>query len=261
MNRRRSSRMSYGSHRTAHGLTGNQLKLIGIVAVLIDNIGAVVIQGGILHGTNRAMYQAIIATPSGHMWMMAGQVCRYCGRLAFPIFAFLVAEEFARTRNRWEYSMRMLIFAVISEIPFDLAVYHTSFYFKYQNMLFTLFLGAMVMMVMEHTRNIAVKVAGLAAGCALSWAIQADYNVIGILLIVVMYLFRHNDTAQLVGGIVICAVESISYYCISALAYVPIVLYNGRRGALQLKYLLYVFYPLHLIVLYGIVQLGIGAGS
>ncbi|MCC8027069.1 MAG: conjugal transfer protein TraX [Clostridium sp.] len=257
MNRRRSSHMSYGSRTTAHGLTGNQLKLIGIVAILIDNIGAVVIQGGILHGANRAMYEAIIATPSGHIWMVAGQVCRYCGRLAFPIFAFLVAEEFVRTRNRWEYTMRMLVFAVVSEIPFDLAVYHTPFYFHYQNMLFTLFLGLMVLMAMEHTRNTAVRGAALAAGCALSWLIQADYNVVGILLIVTMYWFRHNDIAQLVGGVVICAVESISYYCISALAYVPVVLYNGRRGALQLKYLFYVFYPVHLIVLYGIAQMAL----
>lgn len=257
MNRRKSSHMSYGSHTTAHGLTGNQLKLIGMMAILIDNIGAVVIQGGILHGTNSAMYQAIIATPSGHMWLVAGQACRYCGRLAFPIFAFLVAEEFVRTRNRWEYAMRMLVFAVVSEIPFDLAVYHTSFYFHYQNMLFTLFIGIMVMMVMENTRNTVVKGAALAAGCLLSWVIQADYNIIGVLLIITMYWFRHHDIAQLIGGILICAVESISYYCVSALAYVPVVMYNGRRGALQLKYLFYVFYPVHLIVLYGVVQLGL----
>ena len=157
--------------------------------------------------------------------------------------------------------MRMLAFAVISEIPFDLAVYHTPFYFHYQNMLFTLFLGMMVMMVMEHTRNTAARGAALVAGCVLSLAIQADYNVVGILLIVTMYWFRHNDIAQLAGGIVLCAVESVSYYCISALAYVPIVLYNGRRGAMQLKYLFYVFYPAHLILLYGIVRLGIGTGS
>lgn len=234
---------------------------MGMAAILMDNIGAVVIQGGILHGTNKAMYQAVIATPSGHMWMVAGQVFRYCGRLAFPILAFLVAEEFMRTRNRWEYTMRMLVFALISEIPFDLAVYHTPFYFQYQNMLFTLFLGMMVMMVMEHTRNTTIRVAALFGGCALSWLIQSDYNVVGVLLIVTMYWFRHHDIAQLTGGVVICAVESISYYCISALSFVPIVMYNGRRGALQLKYLFYVFYPVHLVVLYGVVKLGLVAGS
>ena len=81
---------SYGNRR--RGLTGNQLKVLGIVAILIDNVGAVLIQGGILHAADRTLYQAMIATRSGHIWMIAGQACGYMGRLAFPIFAFLVAE-------------------------------------------------------------------------------------------------------------------------------------------------------------------------
>lgn len=246
---RRSSRRPYGRRR---GLTGNQLKILGIVAVLIDNIGAVVIQGGILHGTDSALYQAVLLTPSGHYWVVAGQVCRYAGRLAFPILAYLTAEEFIHTRDRRWYGLRMLLFAVLAEVPFDLAVYHTVFYPHYQNMMFTLFAGIMVMAAMESTRNIGLQAAALAVGCGLSWVLQFDYNVIGVLLIAAMYWFRHNDTVQLIAGVGICAVESLSYYCISALAYVPIVLYNGRRGAFQLKYLFYVFYPLHFLVLYGI---------
>lgn len=247
---RTSSIGSYGKRRG--GLTGNQLKVLGIVAVLIDNMGAVMIQGGILHAADKALYQTIIATQSGHVWMIVGQVCRYCGRLAFPIFAFLTAEEFVRTRSRGRYALRMFLCAVVSEVPFDLAVYDTVFYPYYQNMLFTLFLGIMVIMVMEYTRNLGIQLAALAVGCAVSWMFQADYNVIGILLIAAMYWFRHNDTAQLALGVVLCAAESVSYYCVSALAFVPIVLYNGRRGAFQLKYLLCVFYPVHLLVLYGL---------
>ena len=204
---------SYGNRR--RGLTGNQLKVLGIVAILIDNVGAVLIQGGILHAADRTLYQAMIATRSGHIWMIAGQACRYMGRLAFPIFAFLVAEEFVRTRERGRYALRMLLCAVVSEVPFDLAVYHRVFYPYYQNMLFTLFIGIMVIMVMEYTRNLGI---------------------------------------QLAVGVVLCALESVSYYCVSALAFVPVVLYNGRRGAFQLKYLFYVFYPVHLLALYGIGQ-------
>lgn len=234
------------------GLTGNQLRVMGMVAVLIDNVGAVVIQGGILHAADRALCQSITATQSGHIWMIAGRACRYCGRLAFPIFAFLVAEEFVRTRDRNRYALRMLVCAVISEVPFDLAVYHKVFYPYYQNMLFTLFIGIMVIYVMECTRNLWLHFAALLAGCALAWLLQTDYNVIGVLLIVAMYWFRHSEMAQLEAGVVLCAVESVSYYCVSALAYVPIVMYNGRRGAFQLKYLFYVFYPVHLVVLYGL---------
>lgn len=250
MDTRTGFQRSYGERY--RGLTGNQLKVIGIVAILIDNVGAVVIQGGILHAGERAAYQSIIATHSGQIWMIAGQVCRYCGRLAFPIFAFLVAEEFVRTRERARYAIRMLVFAVISEVPFDLAVYHKVFYPYYQNMLFTLFIGIMVIYVMEYARNLWVQIAALAAGCALAWLLQTDYNVMGVLLIAAMYWLRYNDTAQLCVGVAMCAVESVSYYCVSALAFVPIVMYNGRRGAFQLKYLLYVFYPAHFLVLYGL---------
>ncbi len=77
---------SYGNRR--RGLTGNQLKVLGIVAILIDNVGAVLIQGGILHAADRTLYQAMIATRSGHIWMIAGQACRYMGRLAFPMCAW-----------------------------------------------------------------------------------------------------------------------------------------------------------------------------
>lgn len=247
---RRRSRGPYGGRR--QGLTGNQLKILGIVAILVDNIGAVVIQGGILHGTDSALYHAILLTPSGHYWVIAGQVCRYIGRLGFPILAYLTAEEFLHTRDRWSYALRMLLFAALSEVPFDLAVYHVVFYPHYQNMMFTLFVGIMVMAAMESTRNPGLQAGALAAGCLLSWVLQFDYNVVGVLLIAAMYWFRRNDTAQLAAGLGICAVESISCYCVSALSFVPIVLYNGRRGAFQLKYMFYVFYPVHFLVLYGI---------
>ena len=249
---RKRSRGPYAGRR--QGLTGNQLKILGIVAILIDNIGAVVIQGGILHGTDSALYHAVVLTPSGHYWLIAGQVCRYVGRLGFPILAYLTAEEFVRTRDRRQYALRMLLFALLSEVPFDLAVYHTPFYPHYQNMMFTLFAGVLVMAVMESTQNPCLKAGALAAGCALSWVLQFDYNVVGVLFIAAMYWFRHNDIAQLAVGVVLCALESVSYYCVSALAFVPVVLYNGRRGAFQLKYLFYVFYPVHLLALYGIGQ-------
>lgn len=65
-----------------------------------------------------------------------------------------------------------------------------------------------------------------------------------------LYWFRHNDVGQLVCGVALSAAESLNYYCVSALAYVPIVLYNGRRGAQEFKYLFYVIYPVHLLALH-----------
>ena len=249
MDARKHSMYIYGTRSS--GLTGNQLKLIGIAAVLIDNLGAVVIQGVILKGGSPELYQTA-AAGDGHMWMIAGQVCRYVGRLGFPILGFLTAEEFVRARDRQGYGVRMLAAALISEVPFDLAVYGRAVYPQYQNMLFTLFIGILIMAVMEETRNLPVRIGAVAAGCAVSWLGQCDYNVLGVLFITAMYIFRRNDLARVGSGIGLCAAESVSCYCVSALAFVPIVMYNGRRGAIQLKYLLSIFYPLHLMALYGI---------
>ena len=113
-------------------------------------------------------------------------------------------------------------------------------------------IGILIMAVMEETKNVPVRVCALAAGCAISWVGQCDYNVLGILFITAMYAFRRNDLARLGSGIGLCAAESVSCYCVSALAFVPIAMYNGRRGTLQLKYLLSVFYPVHLLALWGV---------
>ena len=100
------------------------------------------------------------------------------------------------------------------------------------------------------TLAIAAASTALLAGCALSWILKTDYNVLGILLIGALYWFRYNDTARLVWGMILSALESLSCFCISALAYAPIVLYNGRRGAREWKYVYYAFYPVHLVLLY-----------
>ena len=105
MDARKHSMYIYGTRSS--GLTGNQLKLIGIAAVLIDNLGAVVIQGVILRGGSPELYQTA-AAGDGHMWMIAGQVCRYVGRLGFPILGFLTAEEFVRARDTGSVCWRPL---------------------------------------------------------------------------------------------------------------------------------------------------------
>lgn len=232
------------------GLTGNQLKIIGVMAMLADHIGAVIIQSGILHAREPLMYSMIIATPEGHRWMLIGRVCRFAGRLAFPIFAYLLVEGFAHTRSRLRYALSLGILALAAEVPFDLAVYNNWFHPAYQNAVFTLLIGLLVLCIVDYFDNLPLQLVLIAAGCGLSWVVKSDYNVLGVLLIAGLYMFRRNDTAQLVCGIALSALESVGYFCISALAYVPIVLYNGRRGASGLKYVFYAFYPIHLLVLY-----------
>lgn len=240
--------------RPINGLTGNQLKLIGVMAMLADHIGAVIIQSGILHARDPLMYSMIIATPEGHRWMLIGRVCRFAGRLAFPIFAYLLVEGFAHTRSRLRYALSLGILALAAEVPFNLAIFDSLLHPAYQNVVFTLLIGLLVLCAVDYFDNLPLQLLLIAAGCGLSWVIKSDYNVLGVLLIAGLYMFRRNDTAQLACGITLSAMESVGYFCISALSYVPIVLYNGRRGAFGFKYVFYVFYPLHFLALYALAK-------
>lgn len=231
--------------------------MIGILAMFADHIGAVVVQCGILHAREPAVCSAIIATAAGQRWLLVGRVCRYAGRIAFPIFAFLLVEGFRHTRNRRGYALRIGLLALISEIPFDLAVYNTWFHPAYQNALFTLLAGMLVMAGIEYFGHPVAQGIVVILGCGLSWIVKSDYNVLGVLLIAGLYWLRRSDIGQLVWGVALSALESLNYYCISALAYVPIVLYNGRRGMGELKYVFYAIYPVHLLVLYAVVRFAI----
>ena len=119
------------------GLTGNTLKLIAIFTMLIDHIGAAVIEAGILSSND----MAILETERGMQWYLADIVLRLIGRLAFPIFCFLLVEGFTHTGNEAKYARNLLLFALISEIPFDLAFFGRLFFPGAQNVYFTLFLG------------------------------------------------------------------------------------------------------------------------
>ena len=110
------------------GLTGNTLKLIAIFTMLIDHIGAAVIEAGILSSNDMARMMAILETERGMQWYLADIVLRLIGRLAFPIFCFLLVEGFTHTGNEAKYARNLLLFALISEIPFDLAFFGRLFF-------------------------------------------------------------------------------------------------------------------------------------
>lgn len=132
--------------RIRFGLSGSTLKIIAVAAMLIDHTAAVILSRCIIAG-NRGY--AITETGSGAFGWMADKALLYAvyrnmrmiGRLGFPIFCFLLAEGFGRTRNVKKYALRLGIFALISEVPFDLALSGRAYNPGYQNVYFTLLLG------------------------------------------------------------------------------------------------------------------------
>ena len=172
------------------GLSGSALKMIAIATMLIDHIAATVIIRVLkFGGYNDSLYQLY-------------RVMRNIGRIAFPIFCFLLVEGFMHTRDREKYALRLGCFAAISEIPFDLAFNGKILEVGYQNVFFTLLLGLLTMMaydsVMKQSRFSVWKRTGLSTlailvGMFAAEFLSTDYGALGVLCIMVFYLFRLRD--------------------------------------------------------------------
>ena len=246
------------------GISSSSLKIIAVISMLTDHFAAGVL-GRYL--TASGLYGLDVTDTDGVMQLlMAYQIMRMIGRIAFPIYCFLLVEGFEHTKNRIKYAQRLLLFAAASEIPFDLLFKGKILEFSYQNVFFTLFFGLAVMMglswVQEHlpAKGKAAAAAGsiavIAAGAGAAQLLSTDYGAIGVMCMTVLFLFRRKKTWQIIAGCVVFLWELTA-----PLAFVPVWFYNGRRG-MKLKYFFYLFYPVHLLVLYLIcIALGINGYS
>lgn len=233
------------------GLSGSTLKMIALITMVIDHIGAAVIEMGVLDIGNSDHFQQLLTTDYGRQWQTIDLMMRLVGRISFPIFCFLLVEGFFHTRDRRKYAMNMLIFALISEIPFDLAIFGKVINLEYQNIFFSLFIGIIVLMGMERVSSSYLKQMCVAAcGCMAAYIFKTDYQEWGIILIMCFYLFYGNKKKQLVAGGLAAAMESAGFLGAAAISILPIWCYNGERGKIRSKYLFYVFYPAHLLILY-----------
>lgn len=228
-------------------LNGNSLKMIAIVTMLIDHVGAAIIEPGILQIPG-------LSDTALRMWWSIDAILRMIGRISFPIFCYLIVEGFLHTKNVKKYALRLLAFCFISEIPFDLALFGTWFYPGYQNVYFTLLLGLLALMGLSSFRSSLWK-QGLVIICTCGAAIflRTDYSAFGVFLIILIYLLRENKRLQTILGCV-----SLCWEITAPLAFIPIRMYNGSRGKWNLKYIFYAFYPVHILVLWVIRVLLIG---
>ena len=236
--------------------SGTALKTIACITMLIDHIGASCIEAGILTpglDVGALSRDTLSADPLYRLDM----VLRFTGRLAFPLFCFLLVEGFVHTHNVKGYLGRLVLFGLVSEVPFDLAFSRTPFYPGAQNVYWTLALGVLAMAGLKHFEKPDGTVGwqGLvwAGGCAaLALAASTDYNAIGVLIICTLYLTRADRKRQCIAGAVLFLFELTA-----PLAFVLVWFYNGKRGhcgkALQKGF--YWFYPVHLLVLAGITNL------
>nr|WP_270256993.1 TraX family protein [Coprococcus catus] len=211
-------------------LDGTVLKLIACLSMFIDHLGAVCFSG------------------------MMG--FRIIGRLAFPIYCFLLVEGAVHTRNMKKYILRMGIFALISEVPFDLAFYHRLVYTGHQNVFFTLGLGLLAIWFLEHPieqldiPDVLYKLLVIIAAGLIAEFFNTDYGFTGIAVICIFYYLRGQPQLKYpIAAILLAAMGGVEVYAVLAL--IPILLYNGQRGrqTKDMQYGFYIFYPAHLLLI------------
>ncbi|MEG2455635.1 MAG: TraX family protein [Oscillospiraceae bacterium] len=254
------------------GIAGSTLKLIAMTSMLLDHTGAVLVERvlfrrGMMEAVDPESFQAFLAANAG--LYCADQMLRFVGRMAFPIFCFLLVQGFLHTHNLKKYLGRLFLFALISEVPFDFALAGKPCDWSLQNVYFTLFLGvftlAGIRMAEEKAQwHVAWRVAlGLLCtvlGAGAAALLDTDYGFLGVLAIVTLYLLRDRKTLSAGASCtVLCCVAVIEVFSFASL--LPLSRYNGKKGSNQ-KWLFYLFYPAHLLLLYLLSRaLGLGAVS
>lgn len=219
--------------KTWQFLDGTMLKLLAMISMIFDHVGD-------------NFFPDVI-------WM------RILGRLAMPLFAFAMAEGYIHTRNKRKYLLRMLVFAAISEIPFDLVLFGKVLEFTHQNIMFTFAFATLGLMCYDRIagdRKISVPgLLALLGFIVLSLLLRLDYNMVALLVIFTYYLLRSRPLWQrnVAAMIAYFILRNVGIYVYGILGFLPVFLYNGQRGR-GLKWLFYAFYPGHLLLIWFLKQ-------
>ena len=219
--------------QTKFGLTGNQLKLIALITMTVDHIGMLLLP--------RLM------------------ILRIIGRIAMPLYAYMIAQGCRYTHDRRRYFLRLAGLALVCQV-----VYYFADRSLYQCILVTFSLSVLCISAIDTARRKGGAFWALAAAAILgSGAIcellpmkipgfAVDYGFFGVLLPVFLYYFGKKGIVP--GMLLLClSIGGLQWW---ALAAVPLMLlYNGQRGSRSLGWVFYLYYPLHLAVLYGVALL------
>ena len=220
-----------------------------------------------------------------HLWagFFPAQEWLTCiGRMAFPIFSFMIVEGYFNTSNIRKYIWRLLVFAIISEIPFNLFYSSSVIYPFHQNVLWTFTIGLCSVILIEKVRaskkwwlTCLISIIIISADFLLGTVTMVDYYGAGVLTVLVFYFFRGKKWQCFVGQLVCMVIINIHflggyYYAIPIAGYeliitqqgfalfslIPIWLYNGRQGhhSKVFQYICYAFYPVHMLMIYLIWQ-------
>ena len=234
-------------------ITADGLKMFACITMLIQTIGVVVIEKGLIHldqytqdSLNQAMAQdSRLMTLAG-----IGSIMQLIGGMAIPVFTFLLVEGFRNTSDYKKYLLLMVLTAVISEIPYDLAVGGKIMDWSSQNAMVTMSICLIMLKCLDIFKDGSGFTGGLVRMlivlAAVIWVslFRAEYGLCMVLLAAVFYVFYTQNVLKTVLGCIISLM-----YITGPLSFYGIWCYNGERKDRINKYVYYAFYPLHLLVL------------
>ncbi|MBQ9424435.1 MAG: hypothetical protein IJU42_00635 [Erysipelotrichaceae bacterium] len=218
-------------NRNCQILDGTMLKLIAMTSMVFDHAGDLFFHD--------------------QLWM------RMIGRLAMPLFSFCIAEGYRYTKDRKKYLLRIGLFALISEIPFDLA-FTGKIDLSHQNIMLTFFLSILALMISDRIRGdgkntwkTILSYLVVLFTAILTLVVKADYTLFAVIAVFLFHIFEEKKhwIRCTVGVAFLALTRTMGYYCTTGLSIIPLLLYNGKKGK-GLKWLFYLFYPGHLLLLY-----------
>ncbi|MGM9662547.1 MAG: TraX family protein [Oscillospiraceae bacterium] len=224
------------------GLSSAALKAVALVSMCVDHFAA----SGLYSLLALRWGMSPAAEETGYL------ILRILGRLAFPLYCFLLTEGFRHTHSRGRYALRLGLFALLSEAPFDLAFMGSVLEIGYQNVFFTLLLGLLALMAAEALQKRGLRFGPVLAVIAcglLAELLRTDYGFWGVAVIGALYLLREKETEKyLAAGALLLGAGTVEIAGWSA--FYLIHRYDGRRGyaGRALQWGFYLFYPAHLLI-------------
>ncbi len=252
-------------------LSNNAIKIIAVVTMMIDHFAKITLTMWLINTLYpQIATNVIIQNQFDYISKFARVILPSIGRMAFPLFCFLLIEGFLYTRDKMKHLLLLTSFAFIAEIPFDISFYHVQsfsngtfpFYYECQNVFFTLALGIVLLVILEEIEkkypfkikrisHILASLLALFTIGMIAELIRCDYGFMGILYIFAFYIFRNyrilSALSLIIIGFSMYGVIPLIYFILASLV---VLFYNGTRGKLNLKYFFYVVYPVHLLIFF-----------
>ena len=234
-------------------ITADGLKMFACIVMLIQTVGIAVIEKGLIHldqYTQESLNQAM--SQDSRLMTLAGigSIMQLIGGMAIPVFAFLLVEGFRNTSDYKKYLLTMIITALVSEIPYDLAICGKVWDLSSQNAMITMCICLILLKCMELFSNSSgfagsmVRILIMIAAIVWVSIFRAEYGLCMVLLVTVFYVFDKKNVLKTVLGCIISLM-----FVTGPIAFYGIWCYNGERKDRINKYVYYAFYPLHLLVL------------